>query len=193
MSLTLWYSWQSASNFASLATSSRTFPSSSGNCASSERIRSTMAVVPIFAESVIIPLCCFRCSSSNETGADGLELYFSDLFDDVGIGQRRDIAGILVVRDGRQDTAHELARTRLRHVRHDHDAARASNGPDLPDHGVLYSFAQLLAWLVPRFQRHVEIGGPAFDFVFRRYHCRFGDLLHEQAGRLYLLGPEPVP
>src|SRR5271166_3642681 len=193
MSVTSRYSWQSASNPASLATISRTFSSSSGNCASSDRIRSTMAAVPILTKSAIVPLCCFRCFSSSETGADELDLCLPDFFDDVGIGQRRDIAGILVVRDGRQDAAHELARTRLRHVRHDHDVAGASNRPDLPDHGVLYSFAQLLAWLVPWFQRHVEIGGPAFDFVFRRYHCRFGDLLHEQAGRLDLLGPEPVP
>src|SRR5208283_1618634 len=63
MSVTSRYSWQSASNSASLATISRTFSSSSGNCASSDRIRATMAAVPILTKSAIVPLCCFRCFS----------------------------------------------------------------------------------------------------------------------------------
>src|SRR5208337_3393640 len=47
-----------------------------------------------------------------------LPFHLPDLGDDFGIGQRRDIAGVFVVRDGREDTAHDLAGTRLRHVRH---------------------------------------------------------------------------
>ena len=64
-------------------------------------------------------------------------LFICVIGDDFGIGQRRYIAFILVVRDRRQHAAHDLAGTGFRHVGHDHDTARAGNGPDLADHEVL--------------------------------------------------------
>src|SRR5271157_52451 len=85
-----------------------------------------------------------------------LPFHLPDLGDDFGIGQRRDIAGVFVVRDGREDTAHDLAGTRLRHVRHDHDMAGASNRSNLADHRVLYTLAELVACPQPGFQRHIE-------------------------------------
>jgi hypothetical protein len=63
----------------------------------------------------------------------GLELQFSNLVDDFRIGQRRNVAGILVVRDRGKHPTHDLAGASLRHVGHDHHTARAGNGPDLTD------------------------------------------------------------
>src|SRR5208337_2396466 len=125
-------------------------------------------------------------------GDFGLGLHISNLIDDFGVGQRRDVAFILVVRDRREHAAHDLAGTGLRHVGHDQDTARAGNGSDLTDHGLLYSLADVLARLVPGLQRYVEVRDLAFDLVSGGDHGCLGDLLHQQTCRLDLLRPEPV-
>src|SRR5207342_2850387 len=90
-------------------------------------------------------------------GDFGLVLHISNLIDDFGVGQRRYVAFILVVRDRREHAAHDLAGTGLRHVGHDHDTARAGNGPDLTDHGILHALADVLARLEPGLKRYVEV------------------------------------
>src|SRR5208337_1040232 len=122
-----------------------------------------------------------------------LVFHVSDLIDDFGVGQRRDVAFILVVRDRPEHAAHDLAGTGLRHVRHDHDTARAGNGPDLTDHGLLYSLDDVLARLVPGLQRYVEVRNLAFDLVSGGDHGCLGDLLYKQTCRLDFLRSEPVP
>ena len=90
-----------------------------------------------------------------------LPFHLPDLRDDFGIGQGRDIAGVFVVRDGREDTAHDLAGTRLRHVRHDHDMAGASNSANLADDArTTFSSAgsprRLRDWPASRYRRRLR-------------------------------------
>jgi len=54
------------------------------------------------------------------------------LLDDVWIGERGDVPGVHTVRNGGQDTAHDLAGAGFGHVRHDVDALWAR---DFADHG----------------------------------------------------------
>src|SRR6266566_9313197 len=122
-----------------------------------------------------------------------LGLRLSNLIDDFGIGQRRDVAGIFVVRNRRKHAAHDFAGTGFRHVGHDHDTARARNGPNLTDHGILHALADFLARLAPRLERYVKVRDLAFDLVSGGDHGRLGDLLNQQAGGFDLLGAEPVP
>src|ERR1700692_4389620 len=145
-SSTAWrYSSHSASNSGSLAIRSRTISSSSGQCASNERIRSTMPLDPLFTQSAMLPQ---TLSSLDEIGDIGLALDLPNLRDDFGIGQCRYVTGILVVRDGPQDATHDLPGTGLRHVGHDHDAARTGDRADLADYGLFDALANLLARLV---------------------------------------------
>src|SRR5208337_4930719 len=92
-----------------------------------------------------VPTCFSDAVRQTRSATPELPFHLPDLRDDFGIGQGRDIAGVFVVRDGREDTAHDLAGTRLRHVRHDHDMAGASNRSNLADHRVLYTLAELVA------------------------------------------------
>ena len=46
---------------------------------------------------------------------------FADLLDDIGIGERGDVAGVHVIGDGGQHAAHDFARARLGHVGDDVD------------------------------------------------------------------------
>src|SRR5262249_17986488 len=55
----------------------------------------------------------------------------ADLFDHVGIRQRRDVADLHLIRYGGEDATHDLARPRLGHVRDDVHRLRAR---DLADH-----------------------------------------------------------
>src|SRR5271169_5240544 len=55
------------------------------------------------------------------------------LLDDVGIGQRSDIAGVHTIGDGSEDAPHDLARTSLGHVGHEVDSFRPRN---LANHGL---------------------------------------------------------
>src|SRR6516164_1727142 len=122
----------------------------------------------------------------------GLGFHLSNLIDDLGIGQRRDVAGILVVRNRSENAAHDLPGTGLWHIGDNHDMARTSDRPYLTDHGVFHALADVLAGGKPRLQRYVEIRNLALDFVLGRNHCRLGDLLNKQAGGLDLLGPKPM-
>ena len=123
----------------------------------------------------------------------GLEFHLSNLIDDFRIGQRRDVSGILVVRDGRKHAAHDLAGAGLRHVGHDHDTARAGNRPNLTNHGALHALAHFLARFAPRLERYVKVRDLAFDLVSGGDHGCLGDLLNQQAGGFDLLGPESMP
>src|SRR6516225_9233203 len=138
-----------------------------------------------------------RVSSDASRGTSrkdrGLGFHLSNLIDDLGIGQRRDVAGILVVRNRSENAAHDLAGPGLWHIGDDYDTARTSDRPYLANHGVFYSLADVLAGGKPRLQRYVEIRDLAFDFVLGRNHCRLGDLLNKQAGGLNLLGSKPMP
>src|SRR5271165_5991022 len=120
---------------------------------------------PRYEQNDWAPPCSVRRFSRADIRRFRLVFHVSDLIDDFGVGQRRDVAFILVVRDRPEHAAHDLAGTGLRHVRHDHDTARAGNGPDLTDHGLLYSLADVLARLVPGLQRYVEVRDLAFDLV----------------------------
>src|ERR1051325_7962924 len=56
---------------------------------------------------------------------------FPNALYDLRVGQRRDIARILLVRDRGQNAPHDLARAGLRHVGHDDDAPGSCDRADL--------------------------------------------------------------
>jgi hypothetical protein len=122
-----------------------------------------------------------------------LGFHLSNLIDDLGIGQRRDVAGILVVRNRSENAAHDLPGTGLWHIGDNHGTAWTSDRPYLTNHRVFHSLADVLAGGKPRLQRYVEVRDLAFDFVPGRNYRRLGGLLNKQAGGLDLLGPKPMP
>ena len=54
------------------------------------------------------------------------------MLDDVGIGERRDVAGVHAIGNGGENAAHDFAGARFGHVWNDVDALWAS---DFSDHG----------------------------------------------------------
>ena len=58
---------------------------------------------------------------------------FADLFDDVGISKRGDVAGIHVVGNGGENAAHDFAGTRFGHVGND---VNGFGTGDFADHGL---------------------------------------------------------
>src|SRR5207245_393476 len=164
-SMTSRYSSQSASKSGSVATSWRTVSSFSENLASNDRMRSTISLVLLLCRTTdCFPVLRAITPSLRTTFDDlGLGLDLTNLIDDFRIGQRRDVAGILVVRNRPEDAAHDFPGTGLWHVGDDHDTARAVNRPYLADHGVFHSFADVLAWGEPGLQRYVEVRDLAFD------------------------------
>src|SRR5438034_2539604 len=116
-----------------------------------------------------------------------------DLFHDLGVGQRGDVADVGEVGHGRDDPAHDLAGPGLRHVGDDPDVLRPR---DLADHG-LDRLADLdrhlVARLEARLERYVYLDEAAADVVDDRHRGRLGDLGHGERGRLDLLGAQPVP
>src|SRR5262249_20839198 len=112
--------------------------------------------------------------------------------DDLGIGQGRDVTGVLVVRDRPEHAAHDLARAGLGHVGHDHDPARPGDRTNLAHHRLLNALGDILARREAGFERDVEVGDTPLDLVPRRPHSSLCDLRHQQAGGFDLLGAEPV-
>src|SRR5262245_1285313 len=116
----------------------------------------------------------------------------ADLFDHVGIRQRRDVADLHLVRYGGKDAAHDLARPRLGHVRDDVHRLRAR---DLADHRLDRRndlLDDLLARRVRRLERDVDLGNAALDVVHDRNDCGLRDLRNGQASGLELLGAQPM-
>src|ERR1700722_875228 len=117
---------------------------------------------------------------------------FANLRDDIRIGERGDVAGVHVIGDGREDSAHDFAGTRFGHVGNDVDALRpgdlADNGFDGGDDFVLHGFA----WKHAGLQGNVNFRDTAFDFVNDGDDGGFGDFGDAQAGRFDFLGAEAV-
>src|SRR5262249_30102616 len=105
-----------------------------------------------------------------------LALHLPDLLDDLGISQRRDVAGLLGVRDCCQHPAHKLAGTGLRHVRQHNHAARTGTRTDLAYDGILDMLADVFTRLVTRLERNIEVWDLALDLISRWNDCRFRDL-----------------
>src|SRR5271166_1007641 len=115
-----------------------------------------------------------------------------DVLDDLGVGQRGDVADVGEVGDGRDDPAHDLAGPGLGHVGDDPDVLRPG---DLPDYGLdrLADLGRhLVARLEARLEGDVDLDDPAADVVDDGYRGRLGDLGHGERGRLDLLGAQPV-
>src|SRR6516164_3425498 len=113
------YWWQRASKLSSVATNRRTVSSSSENLASNGRMHSTTSFVAM--RSSCVPSDASRGTSREDRG---LGFHLSNLIDDLGIGQRRDIAGILIVRNRSENAAHDLPRTGLWHIGDNHERSR---------------------------------------------------------------------
>src|SRR5208282_2811232 len=116
----------------------------------------------------------------------------ANLLDDVGVGQRGDVAGIHVIGDGGQDAAHNLAGARFGHVRNDMDAL----GPrDFANHG-FDGGGNLLNDLLFRknagLERDVDFGDAALHLVHDRNDGGFRDFGDGEAGGLEFLGAEAV-
>src|SRR6266436_7374556 len=117
---------------------------------------------------------------------------FANLGDDVGIREGGDVAGVHVVGDGGEDTAHDFAGASLGHVRNDVDGFGAG---DFADHGfdcgddfVLDGFGGRNAGL----QGDVDDRDTAFDFVDCGNDGGFGDFGDGEAGGFDFLGAEAV-
>jgi hypothetical protein len=73
------------------------------------------------------------------------------VIDNRGVGQRRGVAqrAEIVLGDLAQDTAHDLARTRLRQARRELDLVRRGDRPDLGAHMLDQFLAQIVGPSVP--------------------------------------------
>ena len=114
------------------------------------------------------------------------------MFDDVGIGQRGDVAGIHVIGDGGENAAHDFAGARLGHVRDDVDALRAR---DFADHGFDGGddlFEDELLGQDAGLQRNVNFRHAALDFVHDRNDGGFGNFVDGEAGGFEFLGAEAM-
>src|SRR5271167_2683068 len=111
----------------------------------------------------------------HDHGPLALHLY-ANLFNDVWIGERGDVAYVDAVGNGGEHAAHDLAGAGLGHVGND---AHGLGAGDLADHGLdgssdlLHHFR--MAGLRSRLQRHVDFGDAALDFVHDRDDGGFGD------------------
>src|SRR5882757_5792108 len=117
---------------------------------------------------------------------------FSDLLDDVGIGEGGDVASVHAVRNGGQDAAHDFAGAGLGHVRNDVDALGAR---DLADHGFDGGDDLVDDLLVGRqagLDGDVDLGDAALDFVDDRNDSGFGDFWDAKAGGFDFLGAEAM-
>ncbi len=85
-------------------------------------------------------------SGPSWSGADVAALnQFANLGDDIGIGERGDVAGVHVIGDGGEDSAHDFAGACFGHVGDDVDALGArdfsDDGFNRGDDFVLHGFA----------------------------------------------------
>src|SRR5467141_2653666 len=117
---------------------------------------------------------------------------FANLGDDVGIGKRRDVAGVHLIGNGGEDAAHNFAGASLGHVGNDVDSFGAG---DFADHGfdgeddfVLHGFGGRNAGL----QGDIDDRDAAFDFVNGGNDGGFGDFGDGEAGGFDFLGAEAV-
>src|SRR5271166_322809 len=92
--MTLRYSLQSASKLTSLTANRRTVSSSSENLANNVRMRSTTlwSPSPRYEQNDWAPPCSVRRFSRADIRRFRLVFHVSDLIDDFGVGQRRDVA-----------------------------------------------------------------------------------------------------
>src|SRR5579859_1721472 len=117
---------------------------------------------------------------------------FADLLDDVGIGERGDVAGVHVIGNGGENAAHDFAGARFGHVWNDVDVFGAG---DFADHGfdrggdfVLYCFVGMDSW----FERDVHDRHAALDFVDDGNNGGFRDFRQGEASGLEFFGAEAV-
>src|SRR2546429_2788669 len=113
--------------------------------------------------------------------------------DDLRIGKRRDVSYIGKVGDRRKDTAHDLARAGLGHIRDDPAILRPRDLPDLrlnrPGHFLL----NVLTRLDPGLQGNVHLNDPTAKLVQQRDRGSLGNLFDGEGRRLNLFRSEPVP
>src|SRR5437879_5870725 len=117
---------------------------------------------------------------------------FSNLLDNVGIGEGGDVAGVHAVRNGGQDTAHDLAGAGFGHVRYDVDALGAR---DFADHGFDGGDDLVDDLLVGRqagFDGDVDLGDAALDFVDDGNDGGFSDFWDAKAGGFDLFCAEAM-
>src|SRR5215218_9475741 len=81
-------------------------------------------------------------------GAAGLH-HLVDLLDDLGVGERRDVAERTAAGDITQEPAHDLARTRLREVGREDDPVGPRDLADLVGHVVSELAGDRIVPLVP--------------------------------------------
>src|SRR5215470_1404449 len=117
---------------------------------------------------------------------------FADLFDDVGIRQRRNVAGVHAILNRSKNAPHNFSRARLRHVRNQMDVLRPRDFADHRfDRGCDFVLDRLLRQN-PGLQRNVDDWNAALDFIHSGNHGRFGDFRNREAGGLDFLGAEAV-
>src|SRR6267142_7005909 len=116
----------------------------------------------------------------------------ANLFDDIGIGERGDVAGVHGVGNGGENAAHDFSGARLGHVRNDVDHFRAGY---FADHG----FDRRNDFIFNRFfgknagfERDINFRHAAFHFVNDGNDGSFGDFGTGEASGFDLLGAEAV-
>src|SRR5215469_1072169 len=117
--------------------------------------------------------------------ADGYRFFplhhLPHFFHYVRISEGRDVPGSAPVRDSSEDTAHELARARLRHIGNDMDVLWPS---DLANDGfdrLIHLIDNLLARLHSRLESDVDLGHAFLDLVDNGHNRGFTYLRYSQA------------
>src|SRR5205823_6449401 len=116
----------------------------------------------------------------------------ADLLDHVRVRERRHVADVAAIGDGREHAAHDLAGARLGHVRHD---VHVFGARDLADHLFVrldHAVHDLLAGLDAGLDRDVHLGHPSLHLVLHGHHGRLGDLWNRETRGLDLLRAEAV-
>ena len=116
----------------------------------------------------------------------------ADLFNDVGIRERGDIAGIHAIGNGGQDAAHNFAGARFGHVGNDVDALGSG---DFADHGFDGGDELLEDDFLGKhagLERNVNFGDAALDVVDHRNDGGFGNFMDGEACGFQFLGAEAM-
>src|SRR6202790_5725143 len=116
----------------------------------------------------------------------------ADLFDDVRIGEGGDVAGIHVIGNSGQDTAHDFSGAGFGHVRNDVDALGASDFADHGLDGVHEFFGDRFVGHNAGLQGNINFRDAALHFIDYGYDGGFGDFMHGEAGGFQLLGAEAM-